>query len=81
MSGGESFAAQRTDRVRVLQRFGFATSPLSRASLADVPEQQVSQPAALPPIEAPRSWNKHDREIFSSLPADVITAKAGRQRR
>ena len=28
MSGGESFAAQRTDRIRVLQRFGLATSPL-----------------------------------------------------
>jgi hypothetical protein len=28
MSGGESFAAQRTDRVRVLQRFRLATSPL-----------------------------------------------------
>jgi hypothetical protein len=26
--GGESFAAQRTDRVWVLQRFGLATSPL-----------------------------------------------------
>ena len=26
--GGESFAAQRTDRVRVLQRFGLAASPL-----------------------------------------------------
>ena len=28
MSGGEFFAAQRTDRIRVLQRFGLATSPL-----------------------------------------------------
>ena len=28
MSGGESFAAQRTDRVRMLQRFRLATSPL-----------------------------------------------------
>jgi hypothetical protein len=32
MSRGESFATQRTDPVRVLQRFGLATSPLYQPS-------------------------------------------------
>ena len=64
-----------------------ATAETESAEKADagpeeVPGETTSEDAAeqLPPIEAPRSWTKEDKELFNSLPRETQERVAERER-
>jgi hypothetical protein len=42
--------------------------------------QSADQEATLPPIEAPRSWTKEDKELFTSLPRETQERLVDRER-